>query len=79
LDDCCRISLDRRGGIISYEPRTDQCGTCQAPSEDSGEPVLSYGYTCQSASLNAGLQTSSAQQLEDVDQMEWSVLSLIDD
>lgn len=29
LDDCCRIALDRRGGVISYEARTDQCG----PSE----------------------------------------------
>jgi len=35
LDECCRIALDRRGGIISYEARTDQCGTCQAPSETS--------------------------------------------
>ena len=33
LDECCRIALDRRGGIISYEARTDQCGTCQGPSE----------------------------------------------
>lgn len=33
LDDCCRIALDRRGGIISYEARTDQCGTCREPSE----------------------------------------------
>lgn len=36
LDECCRIALDRRGGIISYEARTDQCGTCQGPSEISG-------------------------------------------
>lgn len=36
LDDCCRIALDRRGGIISYEARTDQCGTCQGPSETLG-------------------------------------------
>jgi RNA polymerase sigma-70 factor (ECF subfamily) len=35
LDECCQIALDRRGGIISYEARTDQCGTCQAPSETS--------------------------------------------
>lgn len=33
LDECCRIAIDRRGGIISYEARTDQCGTCQGPSE----------------------------------------------
>ncbi|ODS53495.1 MAG: hypothetical protein ABS36_12700 [Acidobacteria bacterium SCN 69-37] len=36
LDECCRIALDRRGGIISYEARTDQCGTCQEPSERAG-------------------------------------------
>lgn len=36
LDECCRIALDRRGGIISYEARTNQCGTCQGPSETSG-------------------------------------------
>lgn len=33
LDECCRIALDRRGGIISYEARTDQCGTCQGSAE----------------------------------------------
>jgi RNA polymerase sigma-70 factor (ECF subfamily) len=33
LDECCRIALDRRGGIISYEARTDHCGTCQGSSE----------------------------------------------
>ena len=31
LDECCRIALDRRGGIISYEARTDECGTCREP------------------------------------------------
>lgn len=36
LDECCRIALDRRGGIISYEARTGQCGTCQGPSETPG-------------------------------------------
>jgi RNA polymerase sigma-70 factor (ECF subfamily) len=36
LDECCRIALDRRGGIISYEARTDQCGTCQGPPEAPG-------------------------------------------
>jgi RNA polymerase sigma-70 factor (ECF subfamily) len=36
LDECCQIALDRRGGIISYEARTDQCGTCQGSSETSG-------------------------------------------
>jgi RNA polymerase sigma-70 factor, ECF subfamily len=33
LDECCQIALDRRGGVIGYEARTDQCGTCQGPSE----------------------------------------------
>ena len=36
LDECCRIALDRRGGIISYEPRADQCGACQEASEMPG-------------------------------------------
>ena len=36
LDECCRIALDRRGGIISYEARTDQCGTCRGSSETLG-------------------------------------------
>ena len=26
LDDCCRIALDRRGGVLAYEGRGDQCG-----------------------------------------------------
>jgi RNA polymerase sigma-70 factor (ECF subfamily) len=34
LDECCRFALDRRGGLIGYEARTDQCGTCA--STDSG-------------------------------------------
>ena len=39
LDECCRIALDRRGGIIGYEARSDQCSTCQEPSETpGGEP-----------------------------------------
>ena len=41
LDECCQIALDRRGGIISYKARTDQCGTCQGSSETSGsEPAI---------------------------------------
>ena len=36
LDECCRIALDRRGGVISYEARTDQCSTCQGPAETAG-------------------------------------------
>jgi RNA polymerase sigma-70 factor (ECF subfamily) len=32
LDDCCRIALDRRGGVISYESRTGSCGSCSPGS-----------------------------------------------
>ena len=28
LDDCCRIALDRRGGVLGYEGRSDECGPC---------------------------------------------------
>jgi RNA polymerase sigma-70 factor (ECF subfamily) len=28
LDDCCRIALDRRGGVLGYQARGDQCGSC---------------------------------------------------
>jgi RNA polymerase sigma-70 factor (ECF subfamily) len=35
LDDCCRIALDRRGGVISYEARTGDCGSCISPGSDS--------------------------------------------
>lgn len=31
LDDCCPVALDRRGGVISYESRADNCRSC-APS-----------------------------------------------
>ena len=36
LDECCRIALDRRGGVIGYEARTDQCGTCQESPATAG-------------------------------------------
>jgi RNA polymerase sigma-70 factor (ECF subfamily) len=36
LDECCQIALDRRGGVISYEARTDQCGACHGSSETAG-------------------------------------------
>lgn len=36
LDECCRVALDRRGGVVSYEARTDQCGTCQGSSATAG-------------------------------------------
>ena len=28
LDDCCHVALDRRGGVLGYEGRSDQCGPC---------------------------------------------------
>jgi RNA polymerase sigma-70 factor (ECF subfamily) len=28
FDDCCRIALDRRGGVLGYEERRDQSGSC---------------------------------------------------
>lgn len=34
VEDCCRVELDRRGGLTSYEPRkcdSDGCG-CKGPS-----------------------------------------------
>jgi RNA polymerase sigma-70 factor (ECF subfamily) len=34
LDDCCRIALDRRGGVISYQAKTDSCNAC-GPGSDS--------------------------------------------
>ena len=36
LDQCCQIALDRRGGVISYEARTEQSGTCQGSPETAG-------------------------------------------
>jgi RNA polymerase sigma-70 factor (ECF subfamily) len=38
LDECCRVALDRRGGVISYEARTDQCGSC-APADPALGPA----------------------------------------
>lgn len=31
LDDCCRIALDRRGGVLKYEGRTGQCDPASCP------------------------------------------------
>lgn len=31
LDDCCRIALDRRGGVLGYEGRTGQCDPTSCP------------------------------------------------
>jgi RNA polymerase sigma-70 factor (ECF subfamily) len=35
LEDCCRIALDRRGGVISYEARTGTCGSCTTESDSN--------------------------------------------
>jgi RNA polymerase sigma-70 factor (ECF subfamily) len=37
LDDCCRIALDRRGGVIDYESRTGSCGSCTPGPGSSSE------------------------------------------
>jgi RNA polymerase sigma-70 factor, ECF subfamily len=39
LEECCRIQLDRRGGVIGFEPRRPdscQCGSCspEAPARE---------------------------------------------
>jgi RNA polymerase sigma-70 factor (ECF subfamily) len=36
LHDCCRIAVDRRGGVISYEGRSGDCESCAPPDSDSG-------------------------------------------
>jgi RNA polymerase sigma-70 factor (ECF subfamily) len=28
LDECCRVALDSRGGVIEYERRGESCGSC---------------------------------------------------
>jgi RNA polymerase sigma-70 factor (ECF subfamily) len=33
LLDCCRIELDRRGGVIGHEPRGEACEPCQPKRE----------------------------------------------
>jgi RNA polymerase sigma-70 factor, ECF subfamily len=37
LDDCCKIALDRRGGVISYEARTGSCGSCTTGSDSNSD------------------------------------------
>lgn len=32
LDDCCRIAVDRRGGVVDYEGRGTECGSCGCAS-----------------------------------------------
>ena len=35
LHDCCRIAVDRRGGVISYEGKSGSCDSCASPETDS--------------------------------------------
>lgn len=35
LDDCCRIALDRRGGVLDYEDRGNQCGAGSCGCKDT--------------------------------------------
>src|SRR5688572_12810232 len=35
LHDCCRIALDRRGGVISYEGTSGNCESCASSNSDS--------------------------------------------
>ena len=72
LDECCRIALDRRGGIISYEARTDRCGTCQAPSETSRSESCPPAATSPSTgpAEHRGKEGSLINNLEDVDPMD---------
>ena len=36
LHDCCRIAVDRRGGVIGYERKSGDCESCASPDSDSG-------------------------------------------
>jgi RNA polymerase sigma-70 factor (ECF subfamily) len=36
LHDCCTIALDRRGGVIGFEGKRGDCGSCASPDSDSG-------------------------------------------
>jgi RNA polymerase sigma-70 factor (ECF subfamily) len=36
LLDCCRIELDRRGGVTDCEPRQGDCGRCAGPLTEPG-------------------------------------------
>jgi RNA polymerase sigma-70 factor (ECF subfamily) len=35
LHDCCRIAIDRRGGVISYEGKHGNCESCASSDSDS--------------------------------------------
>jgi RNA polymerase sigma-70 factor (ECF subfamily) len=40
LEQCCRLQLDRRGGVVAFEPRREDscspCGSCNDPATTSG-------------------------------------------
>jgi RNA polymerase sigma-70 factor (ECF subfamily) len=38
LDECCRIALDRRGGVLGYEGRTAQCDPAGCPPAPAVSP-----------------------------------------
>lgn len=35
LHDCCRVAVDRRGGVISYEGKSRSCESCASPESNS--------------------------------------------
>jgi RNA polymerase sigma-70 factor (ECF subfamily) len=35
LHDCCKIAVDRRGGVIGYEGKGGGCESCASPDSDS--------------------------------------------
>jgi RNA polymerase sigma-70 factor (ECF subfamily) len=39
LLECCRIELDRRGGIVEYEPRANGCGPCGCGPSPASSPA----------------------------------------
>lgn len=38
LDDCCRVALDRRGGVLGYEARAGSCGSCGSSNPPGRAP-----------------------------------------
>jgi hypothetical protein len=38
LDECCRVALDRRGGVVGYEGRGAECGSCGCVSVSNHSP-----------------------------------------
>jgi RNA polymerase sigma-70 factor (ECF subfamily) len=39
FEDCCRIALDRRGGVLGYQGRANQCGSCGCSSGSDQAPT----------------------------------------